>query len=76
MIRLTDEQGLMTMYRHYGSEITKECNNVEFRRSVGVVPTEESVAKTNEKLYQLFMFRNNIANILERAEDEDDEEIS
>lgn len=68
---LTNEQGLVAMKMHYSGKIVEECNNVEFRRSIGIAPTEESVSKTNEKLYRLFMFRNNINDILNGIYEED-----
>lgn len=68
---LTHEQSLVSIKMHYISEINREMRDLEFRRSLGILPNEESVSKTNEKLYQLFMFRNNIDNILERETEYD-----
>lgn len=66
------DTALNLMLTHYNSEIEKVCNKVEFKRSVGIAPTEESVSKTNEELYQLFMFRKNILDVKNRdAEDFD-----
>lgn len=68
MKRIGVSVALSVMQELYDSDIAKEIHNAEFRRSSGIISLEENVAKTNEKLYALFVRKNNIDKILERIE--------
>lgn len=68
---MTHELSLVNMYLYYTSEINKVCNNIEFRRSVGILPDEKTISKNNEELYRLFMFRNNMSDLIGKIDNED-----
>lgn len=53
---------------HYNGEINKVLSQLEFIRSVGIPPTEESTSNINEKLYKLIMYRKNISDIINNRE--------
>lgn len=63
--------GVLAMISHYNNQIESVCNRSYYRRQMGVF-TDADLEKSNEDLYKLFMYRNNLIEIAQKRYDEED----
>lgn len=70
--RPTQAQGVAAMAVHYEREINRICNAIGFKNEMGIRSTEQDVSNNNEKLYELFMKRKNMLDILDRIDSLED----